>query len=205
MPAADVNLIANFELINYTVSLSVEPAGAATLTGAGTYNMGNNISIAAVPAEGYQFVNWTNSNGSVVSDNTTYSFSMPAANISLKANFAEIIPDTYHLTLQASPVAGGTVSGSGQFEEGEAITLSASAHMGYSFKSWTNGNGQTVSNQSQFSYTMPAADVNLTANFELINYTVSLSVEPAWRSYPQWMPAFIAWGDAVMHSRLFRC
>jgi uncharacterized repeat protein (TIGR02543 family) len=89
MPAADVNLIASFELIQYTVSLTVDPVGAATLTGAGTYNMGNNVSIAAVPAEGYQFVNWTSSNGSAVSSSAIYSFSMPAANVSLKAHFQQ--------------------------------------------------------------------------------------------------------------------
>jgi hypothetical protein len=85
MPDEDVNLTAYFEPIDYVVTLSVNPAGAATFSGAGTYRMGDAIVLVATAAEEYQFVNWTNSSGSVVSTSATYTFSMPAANISLKA------------------------------------------------------------------------------------------------------------------------
>lgn len=42
----------------YTVTLKCNLPGACTFTGAGTYNYGTGVSIAATPAEGYEFVKW---------------------------------------------------------------------------------------------------------------------------------------------------
>jgi hypothetical protein len=47
------------DVINkYTVTLKCNIAGKCTFTGAGTYNYGTGVSIAATPAEGYEFVKW---------------------------------------------------------------------------------------------------------------------------------------------------
>ncbi len=47
------------DVINkYTVTLKCNLPGACTFTGAGTYNYGTDVSIAATPAEGYEFVKW---------------------------------------------------------------------------------------------------------------------------------------------------
>jgi hypothetical protein len=59
MPADDVCYAARFELIEYNVSLTQLPEGAAILTGAGAYHKGDQVSLEAVPAEGYRFVEWT--------------------------------------------------------------------------------------------------------------------------------------------------
>lgn len=42
----------------YTVTLKCNLPGACTFTGAGTYDYGTGVSIAATPAEGYEFVKW---------------------------------------------------------------------------------------------------------------------------------------------------
>lgn len=42
----------------YTVTLKCNLPGACTFTGAGTYDYGTSVSIAATPAEGYEFVKW---------------------------------------------------------------------------------------------------------------------------------------------------
>ena len=50
-------------LNKYTVTLRCNLPGACTFTGAGTYNYGTSVSIAATPAEGYEFVKWQERSG----------------------------------------------------------------------------------------------------------------------------------------------
>ena len=45
----------------------------------------------------------------------------------------EPTPTTYTITVAASPVAGGTVTGSGSYVSGQSATLTATAASGYSF------------------------------------------------------------------------
>ena len=52
----------------------------------------------------------------------------------------EPTPTTYTITVAASPVAGGTVTGSGSYVSGQSATLTATAASGYSFQSWNDGN-----------------------------------------------------------------
>ena len=47
----------------YSVTLKCNIAGKCTFTGAGTYNYGTSVSIAATPAEGYEFVKWQERSG----------------------------------------------------------------------------------------------------------------------------------------------
>lgn len=42
----------------YTVTLSVTPAGGGTVTGAGEYEDGSQVTVTATPNDGYQFVGW---------------------------------------------------------------------------------------------------------------------------------------------------
>ena len=67
------NLVANFSLLDYDVIVSVNPESACSVTGAGNYNHGDNVTLTATPNEGYAFVNWTES-GEVVSEDAEYSF-----------------------------------------------------------------------------------------------------------------------------------
>lgn len=78
----------------------------------------------------------------------------------------EVEVPVFSLTLVSMPEEGGTVSGEGTFEEGEQITVSAQPVGEYIFVHWMD-NHAVVSGQAEFTYTMPAADVTLTAVFEL--------------------------------------
>ena len=78
-------LVANFQMQSYTISVSANPTNGGTVIGAGTYNYGESCSLHATAANGYPFINWTE-NGSVVSTNATYTFTVNADR-SLVANF----------------------------------------------------------------------------------------------------------------------
>ena len=79
---------------------------------------------------------------------------------------------TYLLTLLADPADAGTVNGTGQYEAGEQVNITAEANPGWEFVNWTNANG-VASEVANFTYTMPAVDVTLTANFveEQVGFT----------------------------------
>lgn len=44
------------------------------------------------------------------------------------------------ITVIASPIAGGGVSGTGFYDEGENVTITATANTGYTFVQWNDGN-----------------------------------------------------------------
>jgi uncharacterized repeat protein (TIGR02543 family) len=64
-------LTANFTPKSYSITASVQPENAGTITGSGTFTHGQNISLTATPGTGYVFSNWTE-NGSQVSTNSVY-------------------------------------------------------------------------------------------------------------------------------------
>lgn len=76
--------------------------------------------------------------------------------------------ETYTLTLNANPAAGGTVSGGGSYASGTAHTIIATPASLYEFVNWTNTGG-TIANAtaSVTTITMPSANVTATANFRL--------------------------------------
>jgi uncharacterized repeat protein (TIGR02543 family) len=72
----------------------------------------------------------------------------------------------YSLNLTSNPTGGGAVSGDGLYEENETVNITATPNTGYEFTGWT-GDVQHVDNPANASanVTMPAENVNLTANF----------------------------------------
>ena len=80
----DRNFVANFIAIyDVTIAMNMEEAGS--VTGEGTYNNGETVTVTATPNEGYKFVNWTE-NGEVVSEEMEYSFVI-TEDVELVANF----------------------------------------------------------------------------------------------------------------------
>ncbi|MDZ4211927.1 MAG: Ig-like domain-containing protein, partial [Methylotenera sp.] len=60
---------------------------------------------------------------------------------------------SYSVTLSSNPMAGGTTSGSGTFNSGSAITVTATANAGYKFTNWTE-NGIQVSTNANYQFTV---------------------------------------------------
>lgn len=70
--------IANFEEIiipTYTVTVSADPETFGTVTGGGTYEEGETVTITATPAVECMFLNWTQ-NGVVVSEEPSFTFTV---------------------------------------------------------------------------------------------------------------------------------
>ncbi len=170
--SASRNLVANFNLLSFSITTSSNPVAGGTTAGGGTYSYGNLASVSANAASGYNFVNWTES-GVVVSTSSPYSFIVNAAH-NLVANF-EII-QIYTITTAANPANAGTTSGGGSFSSGTQATVQASANPGFVFVNWTD-NGNVVSTSPSYSFNV-TGNLLLTANFEIQTFTISTAAYP---------------------------
>jgi hypothetical protein len=74
----------NTTVNQYTITVNTENG---TVTGAGTYDYGTNVTLTATANDGYEFVNWTEA-GVEVSTEATYSLTV-TEDIDLVANFAK--------------------------------------------------------------------------------------------------------------------
>lgn len=91
---SNVTLTAQWTDIDYTVTVSQSPDVSATTTGqtsSAHYNGTINLTVTDIPS-GYRFVNWTTSDGFSITNSTsatTASFTMPAKNVTVTANFQQ--------------------------------------------------------------------------------------------------------------------
>ena len=165
----NVTVKATFEA-QYTVSSAVSPSGSGTVTlGKTKAYPGEEVTVGAAPAAGYQFSNWsTNVSGTNVSNGK---FTMPASNITVTATFTK---KTHTVTLLANPSAGGTpTANKTSANYGDSITLSngRDASEGYVFDNWTSSD-VTITNNG---FTMPDKNVTVTANYHIGTSSGSLS------------------------------
>ncbi|MFW5726062.1 MAG: InlB B-repeat-containing protein, partial [Bacteroidota bacterium] len=147
MPANDIpmtenlTLVANFveEFIpdTYTLTLMANPEGAGEVFGAGEYEEGEFASVNAVANEGWVFVNWTDTEDNIVSETPANDIPM-TADLTLIANFEEVPPPVYTLTLLVNPEGAGEVFGAGEYEEGEIASVDAVPNEGWVFVNWTD-------------------------------------------------------------------
>ena len=159
-----------------TLTVQAAPSDAGNVTGSGLFTASSFVTVTATAASGYTFANWT-ANGIVQSTSSNYSFTL-ATNSTLIANFTAN-PVNYTVATQSSPANAGIVTGGGAFVTGTSLTVTASAHSGYTFTNWMeNGIVQSVS--PNYSFTL-AANRNLVANFTAnpVTYTVATQSSPA--------------------------
>jgi hypothetical protein len=175
----DVNheLIAHFNAIHpiRTITASAVPAAGGSVTGAGAFADAAPVELTAVPGAGYNFANWTE-NGAIVATTATYTFSADANRV-LIANFT-VAPAPHVVSMTASPVAGGTLSGSGSYADGTSVTINATAAPDYLFDRWTEGNGNSNFSTSVSVTFAITGDRTFVAHF-IPAYTISSSVFPS--------------------------
>jgi len=143
----DVELVANFIQLEYNVNITANPVegGTAAINEAGPYHYGDEITLTATPAEGYQFVNFTIGTEEITSPYTV------TGDAEIVANFLEESVTLYTITVVAEPAEGGIVSGAGTYPENEVVTLSATANTGYDFMGWKL-NGEIVSTDAEYQF-----------------------------------------------------
>lgn len=86
----------------------------------------------------------------------------------------------YTFAAKSNPEKGGSVNvypQGNEFDEGTELKLTATKNFGYKFVNWTDAEGNEVSTESVFNYTLNA-NAELTANFEAVKtYELALTVD----------------------------
>ena len=151
----DRNLSATFSIHTYDLSLLASEGGS--VTGASTYDYGTLAPIVATPSTGYTFSSWA---GTGVTNSTNPSTTVEMTDErTLIANFAKI-----PLSFTITSMEGGSASGSGTYDYGSNVALTAEPSEGYKFSQWE---GSAVVNPNSSSTTLLLTeDSAVTAIFE---------------------------------------
>jgi len=171
------SITADFEKIPvtyYTLTMAVTGGGSTSpAVGQHTYAAGTAVPITATPAGGYRFVNWTGNVGTIANVNAASTTITMSDNYSIIANFEEIPPIQYNLTISSTAGGAVTTPGEGTFAyNGSAVvSLVANPLSGYYFVNWT-GDVSSVANVNAASTTITMTDnCSITANFDNIPVT----------------------------------
>ena len=163
--SSNTSVTANFTLNQY--QLAVSAASGGSVSGSGTFDHGTIAPISAMPDQGYSFSGWSGQ-GIASTSATTTTVSMTDNRI-VTANFT---PLNYSITAIVSPESTGVVSGTGNYQFGEDVTLTAMpTSEGYSFESWL---GDINSTMNPLIVNVDS-NLSLTANFSLNTYSLTVS------------------------------
>ena len=170
MPATDVTVLATFDAV-YIVTASVDDEGGTVSPTSQEVVDGDRAEITLMPNDGWLIdtVTGCGSGGSL--SGNVWTTGQIAGNCALSVRF---VWNRYAVTLAADPAEGGTVSGAGEYDVGNEVTVTATPATGFAFINWTAGESE-VASETSYTFSMPAKDRSLVANFALHVYTVSAS------------------------------
>ena len=138
------------------VTVTVNDHTMGSVTGAGQYEKGTEVTLTPNPVAHHRFVNWT---GDMTSTDNPLKFTIEGS-VNLIANF-EAIPQVT-ITVTSNNEDMGTVSGGGTYDEGAEVTIAATPKATYRFVKWSD-------DVTDATRTFPAAeDLTLQAIFEKV-------------------------------------
>lgn len=160
----------------YTISAKANPENGGSVNvypNGNEFDAGTELKLTATEKFGFDFVNWTDATGTVLSEEAVYVHTLND-NVELTANFKQV--NTYELAItldggandymvQLAP-APTIVDGKTMYEEGTEVALTAASNAILTFNSWSDG--QT---SSEIKVNM-TENIALTANYSAIDYIV---------------------------------
>ena len=158
----DTTVVAVIDSVAYTLTLTNATCALGTSV---KYNTAFTLTPATI--DGKNFTNWK-VNGVDGSTDPDYEFTMANANMTIEAIYEDV---TYYVHATASPVEGGTFTGTGDaFAYNATTTVTATANDHYTFTKWSDDvtdNPRTVT---------VVSDTNFTAVFTPETYTITVAV-----------------------------
>ena len=154
---------------------------------------GSTIRLTAIPAEGYDFVNWT-IGGAVVSTNPVYE-AKAVADAYIVANFKK---KQYRLEVTAN--GNGTIvgNGTGLYDYDTELQIIAQPDEGYSLGSW-KVDGETVSETSDTLRINFTKNTNVEATFVRSIYTQTITFAHGWNWFSTYLLEEQSLGDMTKY------
>ena len=154
-------------VIEYDLTIASTAGGSVTMPGEGafTYDEGEVVNLAANPAAGYYFVNWTGDVGDIANVEAVTTTVTLNDDYSIVANF---VKQQYDLTTNSTANGLVTMPGEGTFtyDEGEVVNLVAISDVGYRFVNWTGDVGTMTNGNARSTSITMNNHYSVTANFE---------------------------------------
>ncbi|HQB78210.1 MAG TPA: T9SS type A sorting domain-containing protein, partial [Tenuifilaceae bacterium] len=182
MPAFDVTVTAEFEALPQTLTVATVANGTITATPSEGIVTDTEISLTTNPSAGYKLVEnslraYKTGDESVAVAIVDGKFTMPAYDVTVTAEF-EALPQT----LTVATVANGTITAtpSEGIVTGAEISLTTNPSAGYklvenSLRAYKTGDESVVVSIVDGKFTMPAYDVTVTAQFEALPQTLTVT------------------------------
>ena len=158
------------------LDIGVVPAEAGSVSGAGRYAAGTKVGLHAYINTGFRFVNWTNSEGDVLSTSATFTYTKGEGHERLTANYVfdpsnpgepDDPANIMYYQLQLTATEGGTVSGGGRYLANRQVTLHAYLESQFDFVGWYDlATGEQLSANQYFTYTTTARHRVIEARFQ---------------------------------------
>ena len=168
----DLSFYALFdELERYTISVVAGNGGF--VSGNGDYYENSTTTIAATANAGYYFVGWyteANGMGNLISTSANLE-----VNVTQDQTYYAYF-DTINKGVTVNTIGNGTVTGAGEHEKGDEVTLTATASEGYYFAGWystSDASGLPVSSANPYTFTLE----NDTVLYALFNTKPSVLID----------------------------
>ena len=169
--SSDKTVIANFALVQYTLTTVVSPSGAGAVTPASgsKFDHGTQVAVTATANTGYQFTGWS---GGGCSGTGACTLTM-TGDTTVTATFALV---QHTLTPAVSPSGAGAITPSvpTKYDYNTQVSVTAAANPGYQFTGWSGAcTGTGACNVTMTS------DKTVTANFAVVQYTLTPGTTPS--------------------------
>lgn len=144
------------------VSVTVNPAGKATISGEGLYSINTQATLQCVPVTGYGFDYWE-------IDGVRYTINPLTFGVTKTTNvICKLVPPKRDLTLLGSPSGIFQLSGAGAYSVNDPVTVKANLFsQDYEFAGWYRDSvipSNLVSTNATYSFNMPDQDLVLYAS-----------------------------------------
>ena len=145
-----------------------DPVMGSAATDKGEYQKYDTATVTATAKEGYHFVNWTNAEGTEVSDANPHVFDV-TEDVTLTANFEADPVTKYTLATEVNDAVMGSVTvtpSQSEYDENSSVTVTAvPASDDYEFVNWTNPDTNAeVSTEAEYTFEI-TGNTKLKANF----------------------------------------
>ena len=160
MPANDVRLKSVYEPISYTLTVDGKPEQRV---------FDEDVTVTAPEKDGFTFTGWevTGLPADVDTTKATISFTMPANNVTLKAQYTENAPKTYTVTMGEEET---------DYAVDADVSITAPEKDGYTFTGWevTGLPADVDTTKATISFKMPANNVTLKPQYKKNSYTLTV-------------------------------